>query len=72
MSVDMSKAIRLLPRVGDRRMEVPTISDKVDGAPPQKCRVVEVNPRGLWYRVQFINTGFQECYKVPDLNRRNT
>lgn len=68
--MEIAELIRSLPKVGDKRMEVPTISDKVDGAPPQKCRVVEVNSRGLWYRVQFINTGFIECYKVPDLRRK--
>ena len=66
----LGKARRLLPRVGERRMEVPTILDRVESALPQECIVVSVNPRGLWYRVKFKKSGFCECYKVPDLNRR--
>ena len=71
--MDLADLIRSLPRVGDKRMEYPS-PRAFDQAVPQRerCVVTEVNPRGLWYRVQFINTGFYECYKVPDLNRRNT
>lgn len=55
-----------LPQVGDRRMEDPTAAE--DGAkkphPERPCRVIYVNPRHLWYMVQFAN-GLRECYKVP-------
>ena len=66
-------AIRLLPRVGDKRMEVPSPKPYDQAVPKrERCVVVQVNPRGLWYRVRFVNSGHYECYKVPDLDRRNT
>lgn len=47
-------------------MEAPTAAE--DGAkkphPERPCRVIYVNPRHLWYMVQFAN-GLRECYKVP-------
>lgn len=54
----------LLPRVGDELIERPTLTDKDGSAKPQRCKVVEVNRRHLWYRVRFKN-GTHECYKVP-------
>ena len=63
----LSKAelIELLPRVGDTRLEIPTI---VEGRQysrlPRRCTVVEVNRAHLWYRVKFEN-GFHETYKMP-------
>lgn len=62
---------RLLPDVGDERMEVPTQDRVPNGAPskdrPLECTVVEVNRAHLWYRVKFKDTGLHECYKVPQL-----
>lgn len=58
----------LLPRVGERMRKAPTIvhlRGLVQTAEPQDCTVVEVNPAGLWYRVEFDNGG-TECYKVPE------
>lgn len=57
-----------LPKVGDRRMERPTI-DETRAANLAKrntlpCTVIEVNRVRLWYRVRFDN-GFTECYKLP-------
>lgn len=60
------EAAELLPRVGDIRLEVPTITDegRAQLKKPQRCVVVEVNSAHLWYRVEFDN-GFRESYKVP-------
>lgn len=54
-----------LPKVGDVRMEIPTIPDKVKRPDPQECIVIEVHPDRLWYRVRFTGSGFVECYKLP-------
>lgn len=54
-----------LPKVGDIRMETMTVSDREDRPAPERCRVVEVNHRRLWYRVRFERTGTCECYKLP-------
>ena len=54
-----------LPRVGDRRMEVPTIlRDKSYGREPQPCVVTYVNRLHMWYEVRFEN-GTRESYKLP-------
>lgn len=61
-----------LPRVGDVRMERPTIDEStpsrgsVMSNAPQRCVVVEVNAEHLWYTVKFEN-GFRESYKVPQV-----
>lgn len=64
---DKTQLQALLPKVGDHRMESPTI-DKTMGVgyakTPQPCVVVEVNEAHLWYTVQFEN-GIRESYKVP-------
>ena len=68
--MEKHEARRLLPKVGDHRMERPTIDETTNSrgtlAPtrPQPCVVVEVNEAHLWYTVQFEN-GFRESYKVP-------
>lgn len=55
----------LLPKVGDRRMEVPTIlRDKSYSREPRPCVVVYVNRAHMWYTVQFEN-GTRESYKPP-------
>ena len=62
------KTVReMLPRVGEERMEIMTMftTNPLNDRKPQPCVVVEVNPRGLWYRVKFKN-GFSECYKMPE------
>lgn len=56
---------KLLPKVGDIRMETMTASDRTDVLKPERCVVVEVNERRLWYRVKFDRTGSCECYKLP-------
>lgn len=55
---------RLMPRVGDRRMETQSTTMKIPTETPQACTVIEVNPTNLWYRVRFDN-GCCECYKLP-------
>lgn len=60
----------LLPKVGDVRMEVLTLSDRQDMGAPEECVVVEVHPAHLWYRVRFTGSGFYECYKVPQTGRQ--
>lgn len=67
--MDLTEAIAKLPRVGERRKEVPTIMDGIEQVKPQKCVVVQVSKRGLWYRVRFTETGRCECYKVPKLRK---
>jgi hypothetical protein len=57
-----------LPKVGDVRMETPTAPQGCTYA-PQECVVVYVNEAHLWYRVRFVETGFHECYKVPQTGR---
>lgn len=55
----------MLPRVGERRMEVPTVL-KGEGynKEPRPCVVTYVNRRHLWYEVRFEN-GTRESYKLP-------
>lgn len=58
----------LLPRVGDKLRKTPTtvyLLGRTQAAEAQECEVVEVNRRGLWFRVQFPNS-VTECYKVPE------
>ena len=68
--MDKAEAKQLLPRVGDKRMEYPTIDENINlgkllgDRKPQPCTVIEVHPGRLWYRVKFEN-GIVECYKVP-------
>ena len=58
---------RMLPHVGDQRMEIPTITEgKKYSDKPQRCVVVEVNQAHMWYTVQFEN-GFRESYKLPKI-----
>lgn len=70
MLISYEAARTLLPKVGDVRMEIPTIyktssniSTVIDK--PEECTVVDVNAAHLWYRVKFKETGWCECYKVP-------
>lgn len=60
----------LLPRVGDKLIERPTLTDKKYSAELQECTVVEVNTAHLWYRVRFKD-GTCECYKLPKLKPRS-
>lgn len=56
-----------LPKVGDRRMEIPTITEGNGyNKTPKPCVVVEVNRAHFWYTVKFED-GFRESYKVPKL-----
>ena len=70
MFISKEKARLLLPKVGDKRMERPTISEttntigSIQQNDPQPCVVVLVHPGHLWYMVQFEN-GIRESYKVP-------
>lgn len=59
----------LLPKVGDVRNEIPTITVKGKEPEPQECEVVEVHTEHLWYRVKFTATGLHECYKLPKTAR---
>ena len=59
----------MLPKVGDIRMEIPTIQEMVSSAEQYECVVIEVHPDHLWYRVRFTDTGIVECYKVPQTGR---
>ena len=67
MYISRKEAERLLPKVGDKRREVPTVylsSGRNEPPTPQPCVVVRVNQAHLWYTVEFEN-GFRESYKVP-------
>ena len=61
-------ARKMLPRVGDVRLETPTAPQGCNYT-PQECVVVEVHPNHLYYRVRFTATGCTECYKVPQTGR---
>lgn len=61
-------AAELLPRVGDKLRLAPTVlagRGEVVDVTRQECEVIEVNRRGLWYRVRF-KSGATECYRVPE------
>lgn len=61
-------AAELLPHVGDKLHLAPTVlapRGEVVCAGRQECEVVEVNQRGLWFRVHFTNA-VTECYRVPE------
>jgi hypothetical protein len=65
----VNEAERLLPKVGDKMRKKPTLIHPrglIQEAKTQDCEVVEVNRKGLRYRVRFEN-GAHECYKVPEL-----
>lgn len=66
MTIEEARA--LLPKVGDTRMEVPTIDENgpkhMATRQPQRCTVVYVNAAHLWYTVVFAD-GIRESYKVP-------
>jgi hypothetical protein len=60
---------KMLPKVGDKRREMPTIDEANSWAgtytkKPARCTVIYVNTEHLWYRVRFEN-GLTECYKMP-------
>lgn len=68
-SLTPEQARTLLPMVGDRMKRVPiSLKDKLMQVAPAWCEVIYVNPRNLWYMVQFQEKGsrFRECYKVPE------
>lgn len=55
----------LLPKVGERRKEVPTIlQGEGYNREARPCVVVYVNRKNMWYTVQFEN-GIRESYKLP-------
>lgn len=57
----------MLPKVGDRRMEVPTIlGDKMYNKEPRPCVVTYVNRRHMWYEVKFKD-GTRESFKLPHI-----
>jgi hypothetical protein len=72
MLISLEAARSLLPKVGDVRMEIPTIGKSSTcmeniSTTPLECTVIYVNAAHLWYRVKFKDSGFTECYKVPRL-----
>lgn len=66
--MDKEATRALLPEVGDKLMRTPNAYKVwgLDNPRPRPCVVEEVNRDHLWYRVRFADTGFTECYKVPD------
>jgi len=63
---------RLLPEIGETRIETPSYGLGTRAAElkqkPSECTVVMVNRAHLWYKVYFTKLGFYECYKVPRLD----
>lgn len=68
--LDKEGVMNSLPKVGDERMEISethaTNCHTVD-SDPRPCVVTYVNPKHLWYEVQFKEGDFtwKECYKMP-------
>jgi hypothetical protein len=67
--LDRETVKALLPKVGDVRQEVPTLTNRQTTGDPEECVVIEVHPDHLYYRVRFTGSGFIECYKVPKTRR---
>ena len=61
----------MLPKVGDVLMRNQTIGGTSADGPtkPRSCKVVYVNERNLFYRVQFQN-GLYESFKMPDIEMK--
>lgn len=58
-----------LPKLGEKRLEIPTVDDTPGVQMPKKPRkgvVVYVHPKNCWYTVQFED-GIRESYKLPHL-----
>lgn len=60
---------QMLPNVGDYLMREPSAlnGEARKNIIRKRCVVVEVNREALWYRVQWLDTGYYECFKVPEL-----
>jgi hypothetical protein len=56
-----------LPKIGEKRLEIPTVDETpgiVTPKKPRECVVVYVNLTTCWYTVQFEDS-VRECYKLP-------
>lgn len=64
--ISQEELLAMLPKMGEQRMETPTLSKMQSGpeARPQPCKVVYIHPDHLFYTVEFEN-GIRESYKVP-------
>ena len=73
MAYDKEAVRALLPKVGDRLMHTPHLHKSlgIPGARPRWCVVTMVNEEHGWYQVRFEETGFIECFKVPELNAKD-
>lgn len=62
----------MLPKVGDVLMKRQTFesTNNHELSEPKSCKVVYVNEKHLWYRVQFRN-GCHECFKVPEIEKKD-
>lgn len=58
-----------IPKVGDKLMRVATCGNfGCDDNSPKPCIVVYVNEPHSYYIVEFIDMGFRESYKHPDID----
>lgn len=67
--MERHEVAHLLPKVGAKLKKAPTIvhpNGLSQEARELECEVVEVNRSHLWYRVKFKESGYTECYKVPE------
>lgn len=66
---EIEQLVRMLPDVGDRLLKTPSAldTDNHNNINPKPCVVIEVNPLACWYRVRFEDSGYCECFKVPEV-----
>ena len=65
-----TKLTMKLPKVGDKLKRIPiafTLSPTCSYV-PMECVVTRVNNDHSWYEVEFLETGFRECYHLPDFD----
>jgi hypothetical protein len=60
---------QLLPSVGEHLTRPPSAlnGDLRKNLIRRRCVVVQVNREALWYRVKWLNAGYYECFKVPEV-----
>jgi hypothetical protein len=65
--LDIQELRARLPQVGQRLSMVPSYMKNQDRQKPQpqKCQVIAVNRRRLWYLVRY-ESGVLECFHVMD------
>lgn len=61
-----------LPKIGDmlKRIDTALTFPPLWSYDPKPCVVTYVNEAHHWYEVQFLETGYKECYNLPDFDHR--